>query len=99
MESFYEGLRTKVKVVEVISNEKDVRIRVVTHSGIEGKIDTKNINDFLDDVQYMNPEEIYNIVKVGMYLNVRVKSIRSIDNNKISIFFSCKISNVEKKRN
>lgn len=42
----------------------------------------------------MNPEELKNIAKVGMYLNVRVKSIRSEDNKKVSVFFSSKVSDL-----
>jgi len=46
------------------------------------------------DEQHMNPEELKNIAKVGMYLNVRVKSIRSEENKKVSVFFSSKISDL-----
>lgn len=42
----------------------------------------------------MNPEELKNIAKVGMYLNVRVKSIRSEEKGKVQVFFSSKISDL-----
>lgn len=48
----------------------------------------------MGDEQHMNPEELKNIAKVGMYLNVRVKSIRSEDNKKVSVFFSSKVSDL-----
>lgn len=69
-------------------------MRVSTDSGIEGKIDIKDIKDLGPDEQQMNPEELKTIAKVGMYLNVRVKTIRSEDNKKISVFFSSKISDL-----
>ena len=69
-------------------------MRVATDSGIEGKIDIKDIKDLGPDEQQMNPEELKTIAKVGMYLNVRVKTIRSEGNKKISVFFSSKISDL-----
>jgi len=84
-----------VKVINVMANEKYAGLRVATDSGIEGKIDIKDIKDLVGDEQHMNPEELKNIAKVGMYLNVRVKSIRSEDNKKVSVFFSSKISDLD----
>lgn len=42
----------------------------------------------------MNPEELKTIAKVGMQLNVRVKSIKTEDTKKVSVFFSSKISDL-----
>lgn len=66
MESFYEGITTQVKVINVMTNEKYSGLRVSTDSGIEGKIDIKDIKDLGPDEQVMNPEELKTIAKVGM---------------------------------
>lgn len=93
-ESFYEGITTQVKVINVMTNEKYSGLRVSTDSGIEGKIDIKDIKDLGPDENQMNPEELKTIAKVGMQLNVRVKSIKTEDTKKVSVFFSSKISDL-----
>jgi hypothetical protein len=49
-----------------MTNEKYSGLRVSTDSGIEGKIDIKDIKDLGPDEQQMNPEELKTIAKVGM---------------------------------
>jgi len=71
---------------------------VVTDSGIEGKIDIKDIKDIVGEENILSHEELKNVAKIGMYLNVRVKSIKSEDNKKVSVFFSSKASDLNLSR-